>query len=345
MTPDLSIIVVTFNGREQALLTLRSARDAVGEASVEWIVVDSGSTDGTPDAIARAFPDVVVVRSENRGFAAGNNVGLRMARGRYVLLMNPDIEIQSGTLAELVVEMDARPDVGIGSVVQVGTDGALQHSIRRFPSPVRDLGEALGASHWPILAAQQELETRPAVYARECSVDWLVGAFLMARREAVAAVGPMDEAFFLYSEEVDWCYRFRQRGWDIRHLPTMTIIHHAGRRDRGDLMAQLAHSRKLFSQKHFSPRRSLQIRCALALGHVVRLVALSPRAAAGDRGARQRLRAEWRALMVQLGVSEPPYSGVQHGALASATVAVSDPRRPSAPASDGTHSARATVGQ
>lgn len=343
MNPDISIIVVTFNGREQALLTLRSAREGVGDVSVEWIVVDSGSTDGTPDAIEHAFPDVVVVRGENRGFAAGNNVGLRLARGRYVLLMNPDIEIQSGTLAELVVEMDARPNVGIASVVQVGADGALQYSIRRFPSPARDLGEALGASRWPILAAQQELETRPAIYTRECSVDWLVGAFLMARREAAAEVGPMDEAFFLYSEEVDWCYRFRQTGWDIRHLPTMTVIHHAGRRDRGDLMAQLAYSRKLFSQKHFSARRSLQIRCSLALGHVVRLVALSPRAVAGDRGARQRVRAESRALMVQLGVSEPPYSGAQRGALGSATAAVSDERPPSTPASDGTHPAHVTV--
>src|SRR4051794_26495454 len=84
MTPDISIIVVTFNGRDQALLTLRSAQAAVGDASVEWIVVDSGSTDGTPDAIERAFPDVTVVRAENRGFAAGNNVGMKLARGRYV---------------------------------------------------------------------------------------------------------------------------------------------------------------------------------------------------------------------------------------------------------------------
>jgi N-acetylglucosaminyl-diphospho-decaprenol L-rhamnosyltransferase len=343
MTPDISIIVVTFNGREQALLTMRSARAAVGEASVEWIVVDSGSADGTPDAIESAFPDVTVVRGENRGFAAGNNVGLRLARGRYVLLMNPDIEIQSGTLAELVDAMDARPDVGIASVVQVGADGALQFSIRRFPSPARDLGEALGASRWPILAAHQELETRPAVYTRESSVDWLVGAFLMARREAIAEVGPMDEAFFLYSEEVDWCYRFHQSGWDVRHLASMTVIHHAGRRDRGDLMAQLAHSRKLFSQKHFSARRSLLIRGALCLGHVVRLVALSPRAVSGDRGARQRLRAEWRALTVQLGISEPPYSAARRGAVAAAPVIGSDPTHQGAPTADATRPAHVTV--
>ena len=343
MTPDISIIVVTFNGRDQALLTLRSAQAAVGDASVEWIVVDSGSTDGTPDAIERAYPDVTVVRAENRGFAAGNNVGMKLARGRYVLLMNPDIEIQSGTLAELVAAMDARPDVGIASVVQIGADGNLQYSIRRFPSPARDLGEALAANRWPIFATQHEVETRGDVYARESSVDWLVGAFLMARQDAVAAIGPMDEAFFLYSEEVDWCYRFRQGGWDVRHLPTMTVIHHAGRRDRGDLMAQLAHSRKLFSQKHFSARRSLQIRCALALGHVVRIIVLAPRAIAGRRGARARIGAESRALMVQFGVSDPPYAAQQRATAPSADASASASGDARAPGSDEPQPSHLTV--
>src|SRR5918998_1055209 len=112
MRPDLSVIVVTFNGRDMALTTLRSARAAAGAASVEWIVADSGSTDGTPEAIERAFPDVLVLRGENRGFAAGNNRGLAVATGRHVLLLNPDVEIRSGTLEELVAAMDARPAIG-----------------------------------------------------------------------------------------------------------------------------------------------------------------------------------------------------------------------------------------
>jgi GT2 family glycosyltransferase len=154
----------------------------------------------------------------------------------------------------------------------------------------------------------QELETRDRRYEHEHSVDWVVGAFLIARRDAVDAVGLMDERFFLYSEEADWCYRFREAGWDVRHLPLMTIIHHAGRRDRGDLMAQLAQSRKLFAHKHFSKLRSLQIRGALALGHLLRLVLLLPRTAHRE-AARTRLRAESRALGVQLGLREPPYLG------------------------------------
>lgn len=303
--PDLSVIVVTHNGRELALATLRSALASAGGAAVQWIVVDSGSSDGTPDAIELAYPGVQVVRSENRGFAAGNNVGLRLARGRYVLLLNPDVEIAHGTLAALVTAMDDRPQVGLASVVHRGADGELQWSIRRFPSIKRDIGEALGAARWPVLRTLQELETRAAVYERERAVDWLVGAFLIARTTAARQVGLMDERFFLYSEEVDWCYRFARAGWTVCHLPVMTIVHHAGRRDRGDLMAQLAHSRKLFAQKHYGAFRSLGIRAALALGHFLRLVGLAPQSIR-IAALRERLRAEAKALVVQLGISGPP---------------------------------------
>ena len=309
--PDLSVIVVTYNGQAKALATLRSALAAAGDIDVEWIVVDSASTDGTPDAIEHAFPEVQVLRRENRGFAAGNNVGLEIAHGRYVLLLNPDVEIAVGTLAELVAAMDSRPEVGLASVIQRATDGGLQYSIRRFPSVVRDVGEALFAAHWPVLKTLQELETRVPEYEREHSVDWMVGAFLIARREAVEAVGLMDDGFFLYSEEVDWCYRFRQAGWDIRHLPFISIIHHAGRRDRGDLMAQLAYSRKRFAHKHLGSVESRVVRAALVLGHVLRMAALVP---VGVRRAstRERFRAERRALAVQLGLTGPPFGPASH---------------------------------
>jgi hypothetical protein len=303
--PDLSVVMVTYNGREMALGTLRSAHASVGELSVEWIVVDSGSSDGTDEAVREAFPAATVISGENRGFAAGNNVGLGLARGRYVLLLNPDVEIERGTFAELVSALDERPAVGLVSVVQKGADGALQPSIRRFPSVRRDLGESLFAARWPIMRTCQELETRPKIYHREGRVDWVVGAFLLAKAAAIRDVGLMDDEFFLYSEEVDWCYRFRAAGWEVRHLPLMTIIHHAGRRDRGDLMAQLAYSRRLFATKHYSWAKARAIRAALALGHLVRMIALSPAALKGPE-ARERIASERRALAVQMGLADPP---------------------------------------
>jgi N-acetylglucosaminyl-diphospho-decaprenol L-rhamnosyltransferase len=303
--PDLSVIIVTYNGREMALATLRSALAAAGDATIEWLVVDSGSSDETPDAIAREFPEVQIFRRSNRGFAAGNNVALEAAAGRYVLLLNPDVEIRSGRFGELVAAMDARPEIGMASVVHRGTAGELQPSIRRFPSPLRSLGESLFAAHWPLLRTLQELETRADRYLGERRADWLVGAFLIARREAVQDVGPMDERFFLYSEEIDWCFRFWRAGWPVAHLPVMVITHHAGKRSRGDLMAQLSHSRLLFAAKHFGRVRVAGIRAALGLGHAIRIALLGPPSLLRPV-LRERVRGERAGLAVVLGLSAPP---------------------------------------
>jgi N-acetylglucosaminyl-diphospho-decaprenol L-rhamnosyltransferase len=303
---DLSVVIVTHNGREMALRTLRSARASLGGLRAEWIVADSASTDGTPEAIEREFGDEVeVLRVPNRGFAAGNNIGIAWAQGRYVLLLNPDVEVLEGTFAELIAALDSRPDVGIASVIQRGSEGELQFSMRRFPSPSRDLGESLFAARWPVFKSMQELVTQPGLYRREVSADWMVGAFLCARAEAIASIGPMDERFFLYSEEIDWCLRAHQAGWDVRHLPVMTVTHHAGRRDRGDLMAQLAYSRSLFAHKHHGMFVALGIRAALTVGHVLRTAARVP-LVPFKVTARERIGAEARALRVLLGLGEPP---------------------------------------
>ncbi len=304
--PDLSVIVATHNGRNMALRTLRSARAAVGGATVEWLVVDAGSSDGTPDAIERELGGVRVLRRDNRGFAASNNVALDEARGRYVLLLNPDVEIRSGSLGELVAAMDARPELGLASVVQRGPGGELQHSIRRFPSPLRSLGEALFAARWPLLRGFQELDVRADRYGREQAAEWLVGAFLIARREAVEAVGPMDERFFLYSEEIDWCYRFRQAGWPVAHLPSMEVTHHCGGGSDGELMPQLTHSRLLFAAKHYGRLRRLGIRGALVLRHALR-TGLFAFLGVAHPEQRNRMRAERDALEVALGLAPPPF--------------------------------------
>src|SRR5882757_2375770 len=173
--PDLSVVVVTHNGRQKALETLASAQAAQGWIDAEWFVVDAGSSDGTPDAIEERFPDVRVLRRENRGFAASNNVALERARGRYVLLLNPDVEFSSGNLAELVAAMDARPRTGIASVIPTDADGGFQPSIRRFPSALRGIGEALFSYHWPLGRALQEPVGPGPRYERAGPADWMSG--------------------------------------------------------------------------------------------------------------------------------------------------------------------------
>ncbi len=280
--PDLSVIVVTHNRPELALMTLRSALAAIRELTVEWILIDSGSSDGTPQAIEDAYPDMRVQREPNIGFAAANNLGLARARGRYVLLLNPDVETTDGSYDELVATLDAQPEIGVASVVQKAPDGSLQYSIRRFPSAWLSLGEALGAARLGPLRGWREEESNAARYRQESSVDWLVGAFLIARAEAGAQVGGLDERFFLYSEETDWCYRFHQAGWKVVHLPTMSVTHHTGHAPGADLSAQLSYAKILFARKHYGeparPRSRLRLPCAMGC-----VRALPPPPASCDR--------------------------------------------------------------
>jgi GT2 family glycosyltransferase len=300
--PDLSVIVVTHNRSDLALATLDSARAATDALDVQWLLIDSGSTDDTPEAIERRFPDIRVQRYPNIGFAAANNRALELARGRYVLLLNPDVEILSGTFGELLEALDARPSVGVASVIQQGSGGELQHTIRGFPSPRRAFGEAL-ALPW---GDSREEQPEEAHYREERSADWLVGAFLLARAEVVAQIGGLDERFFLYSEETDWCYRARAAGWDVRHLPQMVITHHCIPSTKPELVAQLSYAKLLFARKHYRRSQVAAVRLALTARHLVRVLGLMLRPGRSD-AERARLIAERRALAVLVGIAPPPF--------------------------------------
>ena len=299
--PDLSVIVVTHGRPELALATLRSAHAAADGLDVQWLVVDSGSTDDTPEQIERSFPHVRVLRCENIGFAGANNRALALAAGRYVLLLNPDVEIVSGTLHELVAALDARPEVGIASVIQQGSDEQLQFSIRHYPSALRAFGEAL-ALPWHGSREEERVASR---YREEGAAEWLVGAFLIARAEVIEAVGGLDERFFLYSEETDWCYRAHAAGWEVRHLPQMVITHHTTPSTRPDLVAQLSYAKLLFARKHYRRGPRAAIRAALATRHLLRVLGLAARSPSRRPG--DRLAAERRALAVVAGVAPPPF--------------------------------------
>jgi len=298
--PDLSIVVVTHNGQDLALETLASAMDQIGGASVEWVIVDSGSTDGTPEAIEARWPEIEVMRLPNVGFAAANNVGFAAAAGRYLLALNPDTVVRWGRFRALVEAMDARPEVGAASVIQEEADGSLQ-SMRRDPSVARALCEALLLRRVPGLRRFQERDLDQGAYAEERAADWLVGAVLLLRREVLEAVGGFDERFFMYSEEADLCRRIRAAGWEVRHLPVMRILHYGGA-PNPRLVAQQSYSRLQYAAKHFGRPRALLYRAVLALHHLVRFAGLSVRP-----GRRERRTFELRALLVVLGLSQPPF--------------------------------------
>lgn len=251
---DLSVIIVSWNVRELlhgCLASLTRGRGAPAEGlmalpagrSFEIWVVDNASTDGSADMVRASFPAVrLLAGAGNPGFAAANNQAIARSSGRYVMLLNPDTEVVGEALSTLLDYVDAHPDVGVvGPQLRYG-DGRLQSSRRRFPSPLTGFVESTLLQQWfprnPWLSRYYVLD-RPDDAVSE--VDWLVGAALLVRRQAVEQAGPLDEGYFMYSEEMEWCRRIKGRGWRVVYLPAATVIHHEGRSSEQVVAARHIH--------------------------------------------------------------------------------------------------------
>lgn len=311
---DLAIIVVSTNEARWLRPCLSTVFERLGALDADVVVADNRSTDGTRELVEQEFPRARVVTCENRGFAHANNRAFLTTDARYVLFLNPDTEILDGTFEELVERMDASPEIGLAGVRQLTPAGDVFPTIRRFPNALRALGEALGSERYPVRGSWLgERELDPAAYEREVACDWTSGSFMIARREALDGAGILDERFFIYSEETDLCLRIKNAGWDVVHLPLMTIVHYvakAGANPR--LAAQDAFARWLYSRKHFSPVHRAGYLTALALGYGLRSVAPGR-----DRGAaRARRSASRAALSALLGLRPPPFGPPPKGAVA-----------------------------
>jgi GT2 family glycosyltransferase len=299
---DLTIVVVSFNDGRWLERCLTSVRERTAGLEVDLVLVDNGS-DGAHELVRRRFGGVRTLTTQNRGFANANNVALTPGFGRYVLFLNPDTEVIDGDIAELVAMLDRRPEIGVAGVRQVTADGTLWPTIRYFPSFPRALGDALGLERWrgrPRWAGERELDA--GRYERECECDWTSGSFMLARAEALQSAGLFDERFFLFSEETDLCRRIKQAGWIVRHIPSVTIVHHAGKGGvQARIAAQAAFSRRLYAAKHLPrPHRGAYL-AAIALGHALRAGLYRPTSPAPHHAA-SRL-----ALRTLLGLSEPPF--------------------------------------
>lgn len=228
---DISIIIVSWNVRPLLLQCLASLQDAADGARMEIILVDNASQDGTAAAVRAAFPDVqMIANDENRGFTVGNNQGLAVASGQYLFLLNPDTEVRPGALSELWRFMQAHPRVGIAGPRLRYADGGIQSSRRRFPTLVTLFTEStIVQEYWPGLPwfGRYYVADRPADETQ--AVDWIVGAAMFVRREVYEQIGGLDEGFFMYCEELDWCQRAVEAGWQVVYHPKAEVMHYEGR--------------------------------------------------------------------------------------------------------------------
>jgi N-acetylglucosaminyl-diphospho-decaprenol L-rhamnosyltransferase len=225
--PDLTIVVVSWNTRDLLLDCLAAIGPAAAPYTVETIVVDNASSDGTVEAVHARFPLVqLIANATNAGFTRANNQALAQGRGRFFLLLNPDTEARPGSLATMIRYLEAHPDVGACGPKLLFPDGRLQPNGRRLPTFWREFLAASGLRRLNPDAFEARLEWGRSDFGRTVEVDEVSGACLMARREAVAQVGLLDEQLFMFYEEVDWCARMKAAGWKVAYVAEAEVVHH-----------------------------------------------------------------------------------------------------------------------
>ena len=224
---DVSIVIVNWNTRDLLRGCLRSIYDQSKSFAYEVIVIDNASSDGSIEMLRVEFPDVhAIANDQNRGFAAANNQGIRLAKGRYVLLLNPDTVILDHAIDRCIRFADTHPDIGVVGC-QVLEDGTrIQRTGFCFPSPWNLLLTLAGL---PKVFPGSRLFDRPELgwWKRDSQqdIDVISGMFMLTRRKAIEQVGLMDECYFVYAEEADWCYRFFRMGWRRVFFPEAKIVH------------------------------------------------------------------------------------------------------------------------
>lgn len=281
-TLDVSVVIVNWNVKDYLRDCLRSVYEQTKGVRFEVIVVDNGSADGSQEIVRREFPQVRLIENpENRGFAAANNQGIKLATGRYLLLLNPDTVVLDDAIGKAVAFADGNPSVGIVGCQVLETQHSVQPTCFRFPSPMT-IFMALTGLHSLFPNNRLFALERFGDWARdtERDVDVVSGMFMLVRREAVDEVGLMDEDYFMYAEEADWCYRFWQAGWRCVFTPQARITHVDGgskstKQVSAQMYVQQQKSLLLFQRKNRGVLAWAITRCVCVIMLFARLCALS----------------------------------------------------------------------
>ena len=278
--PDVSVVVVSFNvrdllaqcldsvsnqysvfGNQNSVIRRQSSTEPLNTEhrtlNTEIVVVDNASSDGSAAMVRERFPSIRLIgNAENRGFAAANNQAFVQARGRYVWMLNPDTIVRANALAALVQFMDAHPRAGACGGKLLYADGALQHSAFAFPTLAQILLDFYPL-HRRLTDSRLNGRYPRNWYARgePFQIDHPLGADLMVRRDTAEQVGWLDDQFFIYCEEIDWCIRIKRAGWQIWCVPLAEIVHYEAqstRQFRDTMFVELWRARVRLLEKHYS---------------------------------------------------------------------------------------------
>jgi N-acetylglucosaminyl-diphospho-decaprenol L-rhamnosyltransferase len=290
---DLGIVIVNYNTRDLLRDCLRSLPEAGRGLAFRTTVVDNLSSDGSAEMVRAEFPDVTILEpGRNGGYAFANNIGLRemgfgvgaAALPRYALLLNPDTVVPPEGLTRMVAFMDAHPDVGVAGPKLVRPDGSFDRACRRsFPTPEVSFYRLTGLSRlFPRSRRFGRYNLSYLDVDEQADVDAVVGAFMLMRGEALERAGPLDEAFFMYGEDLDLCYRIKALGWRVVYNPSVVVLHVKGAASRQASRRSINafyDAMRVFHDKHYRARSAFLVNGLVDLGiGVMRAVALT-----GDR--------------------------------------------------------------
>jgi N-acetylglucosaminyl-diphospho-decaprenol L-rhamnosyltransferase len=285
---DVSIVVVTYNALPWAERALESVRGH------ETIVVDHGSTDGTLELVREQFPEARLIEQENKGLGGGSNAGMRVASGDYFLLLNSDAWALDGAVERLASFAGEHPEAAVVGPRLLNPDGSLQRSVRGFPTLWRLATEYLFLRKLaPRSRALNAFYGAGFDHDEVREAEFLLGACLLVRREAADTVGLFDEDFFMFSEETDWCYRFRQAGWKVLFTPEAEFVHVGGattRQNWGPMFREQIRGHLRFLAKHRGSKEAERARSLLLASLRLRGLAFP-----GERGRTYKEAARWLA--------------------------------------------------
>jgi hypothetical protein len=272
--PDVSVIIVNYNVRDFLHQSLLSIQKALKGIRSEIFVVDNASDDGSAEMVRRRFPRVrLIANTTNLGFAKANNIALKQARGKFLLLINPDTIVQEDTIRVMVEFLQNHPEAGLAGCKILNPDGSFQLACRRgFPTPWVAFTRIIGLSKlFPKTKLFGKYNLTYLNTDETYPVDAVSGSFMMVRKETFEQIGGLDESYFMYGEDLDWCYRIRQAGWRILYVHSTQIIHYKGestRRSSLDEIRTFYDAMHLFVEKNFQSSRLFKIVLRLSIGIV-----------------------------------------------------------------------------
>ncbi|RSK28664.1 glycosyltransferase family 2 protein [Bacillus sp. HMF5848] len=262
---DISIIIVNYNTKKLTIDAISSVLCSNTSYTYEILVVDNASSDGSVEAIRQQHSEVKIIANDhNVGFSKANNQAIKIATGRYILLLNSDTIVHEATLQIMTKLMDEQPKIGASGCKVLLPNGELDKACKRgFPTP--------SASFFYISKLTKLFPTNPSINRyhmghiqpdQASSIDCLVGAFMMVRKETIDRVGLLDETFFMYGEDIDWCYRIKEAGWDIYYYPKTHIIHYKGassRKKPKKIVYEFHRAMYIFHKKHYEKKYSFLV--------------------------------------------------------------------------------------